>query len=134
MAGNVHGDLESFSGGIQQSTLQILLRRECNGMYEDVELAPLLRDLIECRLELTRLRHIEHRKNGRFELFCQWLDVGLRLRIQISDRQFCAELAKGFRTAVGDRLVVGDTYDKRLRAVERGAWNLEGHDYLLDLH
>ena len=127
MARDVHRLLESVGRTVDERPLQILLGRPRDRVNENVELAPFFGDFLEHRLEHARRCDVERHEDRRAELLRQWLDVGLRLLVDVRDRELGAELAKCFRAAVSDRLLVGDADDKRLRAGEHGTWDVDGH-------
>jgi hypothetical protein len=80
------------------------------------------------RFEHTRRGDIERHEDRCAELFGERLDVGLRLLVDIGDREVGAKLPKRLRAAIGNRMLVRHTYDERFGAFEHGRRNLDGHD------
>ena len=55
------------------------------------------------------------------------LDVGSGLLVEVSDRQFGAQLAEGGRAAVGDGVLVGDAHHERFLVLENGTGDFQSH-------
>ena len=72
--------------------------------------------------------HVHRHEDRRLDLAGQRLDVGLRLVVEVGDRELGAEGAEGAGAAPGDRAVVGDADDQALLAFEElGLHGGEGH-------
>ena len=85
----------------------------------DVELAPLLLDGVEHRLQLALRLNIERHEDRGLDFLGQGLDIGLCLVVQIGNGEIGTERAKGLGAAPGDRLIVGDAGNERLLALEQ---------------
>ena len=110
-----------------ERALQVLLEREGDRVQGDVEPAPGLGDAIEHRLELTLFADITRDNDGRPEIACEGLHVGLRLLVQVGDGQFRPEGAEHLGAAVGDRMLVGDAEHQGALAEKRLAFGHVGH-------
>jgi hypothetical protein len=74
----------------------------------DVEAAPGLSDTVEHRLELTHFAHVARGNDGRPEIACEGLHIGLCLLVQVRDGELRPEGPEYLGAAVGDRLLVRD--------------------------
>src|SRR3954468_22772332 len=112
MTRDVHRYLEPLLRAVDEPSLQILLRRESDGVEYNVEAAPSLADLLKGGFELTVPTHITGREERRPELGRERLDVGPSLLVEVSDREIGSELAENAGAAIGDRSFVGDANDE----------------------
>ena len=108
------------------SPLKVRLRRECDGVHEDVQASPVLPHLFEHAFEFSGLFDVERQENRRLELARERLDVRFRFVVEIGDRELGTERAECGCAAVGDRMLVGDADDERLLSGEDGVMGL-GH-------
>ena len=98
--------------------LQVLLRRERDGMERDVEAAPGLADLLEDGFELASLPHVAGREDRGPEFLGERLDVRPGLLVEVGDREVGPELAEDPGAAVGNRMLVGDADDEGTLALQ----------------
>jgi len=131
MAGNIDCLSEAFRRAVEQSALQIVLRRESDGVNQNVEPAPLCRDRLEQRFELAGLADVERHEDRCFQGLRQRFDVRFRFFVEVGDRQFRFQFAECFGAAVGDGMLVGDAGDQCLLALKRRMRNVESHDVML---
>ena len=107
-------DLEALARHVDHAAAERVLGREGDRVDEEVELAPVLGDALEDRLELAVGHHVHRHEDRRLDLAGERLDVRLRLLVEIGDRELGAERAEGAGAAPGDRAVVGDADDEAL--------------------
>ena len=82
---------------------------------------------------MPREGDIKRQANPRLEFLRKRLDMRPRLVVDIGDRQFCPERAKGLGAAPGDRLLVGDADDEALFAFEQLCFHCRNHCRILGL-
>src|SRR5262245_36903061 len=99
--------------------MQRVLRLKFDRIQQEVELAPLLPDVLEHLLHLPFDGDIEWQEDRSLQILGERLDMLLRLLVQIGDRQLSAQRAKSLGAAPGNRLVVGDADDQSLASLER---------------
>ena len=121
MAGDVHRRGKTFLGAIRDPPMQILPRREGNGVKQEIQLAPPGPDTLEHGLELAGFEHIAMQYEWSLQRFRQRSDIWLGLRVQIGHSQFGTLGAKLRCTAIGDAVFVGDSHHKALLALQ-GHW------------
>ena len=97
--------------------------RERNGVQEDVEPAPARSQRVEERFQLSGTLDVERQEDRRLEL-AREARRGLRLLVEIGNRELGADAAKCAGAAVGDRMLVGDADDERLLSGENGVMRL----------
>ena len=122
---------EAVARAVDETAVQVRLGREGDRVQGEVEPAPALPGGIEDGLQLTRLLDVAGQENRRLQLLGDGLDVGLRLLVQVGERELGAEEAERRGAAVGDRLAVGDAEHDPLLAVERARRRIERQDVAL---
>ena len=88
-------------------------------MEPDIELAPFLLDRVEDRFQLAFRLEVQRHEDLGTDLLGQRLDVRLGLVVEIGDGEVRAEGAESLGAAPGDRLIVGDSGNQRLLALEQ---------------
>jgi hypothetical protein len=88
-------------------------------MQQEVELAPLLLDLFEHLFGFAFDHDVERHEDRRFERLGQRLDVLLGLFVEIGDREVGAQRAKRLGAAPRDGLIIGNTDNQPLLALQR---------------
>ena len=81
-------------------------------MDEEIELAPVLGDVVEDRIERCRIGHVAMAGDMRVEFRSQRLDALLERLALIGQRDLGAMVDAGLGDAIGDRPIVGDAQDK----------------------
>ena len=127
MARHVHRLGEPAGGAIEESALQVFLRRERDRVHEHVEAAPLARNFVEHGFELPGHGHVERQEELGRQLARKRLDIGTRLLVEIGDADVRTELAERACATIGDRLVVGDADDEGLASLQHLAWLVVAH-------
>ena len=87
VAGDVHRLGEPCRRAVQEPALEVLLRREGDGVDQAVQLPPASPDEVEHRLELAGDAHVQRGGERRSHLAGERLDVGPCLLVQPGDRQ-----------------------------------------------
>ena len=120
------------AGHVGDAAAERVLGREGDRVDEEVELAPVGGDAVEDGFELAVGHDVHRHEDRRLDLAGQRLDMGLRLLVEVGDRELGAEGAEGAGAAPGDRAVVGDADDQALLAFEElGLHGGEGHARVL---
>ena len=78
--------------------------------------------LLEHRLEHAWRGDIERHEDRRAELSGERLDIGLRLLVDIGERELGAQLTERLRASIGDRKLVRHPDDERFGAFEHWQW------------
>ena len=81
MTGNIHRLGEALRRAVEEAALQILLRREGDGMNEQIEPSPILRDGSKTASN-SPLRDVERRLDFSAKLISERFDVGTRLVVR----------------------------------------------------
>jgi hypothetical protein len=100
--------------------LQISFRREGDRMDQQVEAPPFPCDRLEERIQFPRLGHVERRRNAGFEFSGERFNLRPRFFVEPSYREIGPGGTKCLCAAVSDRLIVGDSDNKRFTSGKDG--------------
>ena len=67
--------------------MPVLLRRKGDGVEREIELSPGLTHGLEHSVKLAWFPHVARREDRRLELSCKRLHIGLRLFVEIGNRE-----------------------------------------------
>src|SRR5688572_2102093 len=96
-------------------------------MHHEIELAPLLGDALEHRLHVARCIYVERHNDRSFQLTGEWLNIFLRLLVEICHCELSAKCPKSLGTAPSDRLVIGNANNETSFAFEE--FSLHGRNH-----
>src|SRR5208283_1160295 len=116
MAGNVHGEEESFARTVGHAPMQILLRGEGNRVHGEIKAAPCLPDARKEGFHRPVQLNIERHKDGGVDLARQGFDVGPGLLVEIRDGKLGALPSERPSTPISNRLIIRDADNEALLA------------------
>ncbi len=118
MARHFHRLGKSGRAAIDHAAVQILARGEGDGMQDEVELVPALRQRAEDGLERAVLAQIAGQDVRAFEAFAQGPHMRFGLVVEVGDGEVGAGVAQGAGAAEGDGVLVGDADDETALAAQ----------------
>src|SRR5690349_9586944 len=98
--------------------MKVLAGGEGDGMEKKIEPAPALAQGVEDRLKLARLPEITGQDDVRAKAFRQRPDMGLRLFVEVGDREIRTHFTERPSAAVGDAVLVGDAHNEAALSLE----------------
>ena len=98
-AGHVHGLQEAGARAVGDAAVQVLARREGDGMQHEVQRAPFALQALEHRFQFAFVQQVQRHQHVGPHLLGQRLDVGQGLVVQVGHGQFGAHGVKGLSAA-----------------------------------
>ena len=125
---DVHGVLEILERGVGIAAAKLILVGIADGVDHEVQLAPLLLQRVEHRVDGGFVTHVARQHDGRAGFLRQRTHALLQRLTQIGEGQLGPLGAARLGDAPGDGAVVGDAHDETLFAGHQGSGS--GHAIL----